>query len=232
MGRPPFGGYQGYDRGGLHFREFEPWGGCQLMLNYRYRGFDESSNSTNVMSLRAALNDDKIFSNISDRIVLIGTHHHLTEPRDYHNSPYQFDNTNGQSGLPGVYIIAQQTSQILDAVLGGEGGRGIITTLPWWGDIIWVGSWSFGASLLFRKQTILIFIERNLMFPYVRFATRFLIVFTGLPITSYMLCTVCFANSIWLPLIPSILAVNTSLLVSASLELRQILDKNTDELPT
>lgn len=103
----------------------------QIMINYR---------SKNLAGQRMTLTEllDGKFSgdSLEDKIILLG----------YGASnlvPDQFDTSIGR--LPGVWIHASMSSQMISAVLDG---RSLIRVFPQWGDGIWILSWSIVTGVL------------------------------------------------------------------------------------
>jgi CHASE2 domain-containing sensor protein len=179
--RQSVGGYQGVDT----------WG-SQILINYRsHKG--SPANITQSITLTDVLRDrisqDKL-NELKNRIILIGVNH--GNSKDYHLTPY----TMNQSKVPGVVIQAQMVSQILNAVLHQ---RPLLQPLMWWGDLIWIWSWSIVAGLLvLRVRSVLLLKAMEGM----------LLIFLG------SVYGILFIQGCWIPLIPSVLAI---LLTSSSM---------------
>ena len=115
------GGYQGIDAAGN-----------QIMLNYR------SLPSLRAIAPQVSLN--QVLSGkvrpeaIKDRIILIGVT--ANSSGDLWATPY---GTGTKEKVPGVFIQAQMTSQILSAVLDG---RSLIWVWNWAGETLWIGMWA------------------------------------------------------------------------------------------
>lgn len=150
-------------------------GGNQILLNYR---------AANVPSVKLTqvLQGQFNPSAIKNRIVLIGVNRQASG--DKWVTPY----TKGEK-TPGVFVQAQMLSQILSAVLDG---RPLLWAWSWWGEILWISSWSLGGGLLvWRLRT-----------PLYR-------VF-GLSLAAIALYCVCFGiftQGVWVPLVPPVLAL-------------------------
>ncbi|MEG4351567.1 adenylate/guanylate cyclase domain-containing protein [Microcoleus sp. LAD1_D3] len=116
--------------------------GYQILLNYRAsKKIAETVTLTQVLKGKV---DPKL---VKGKIVLIG----VTAPtvKDIFSTPYSAT-TNGNIQTPGVLIHATATSQILSAVLDGQG-------LFWywdeWQEILWIAVWSaVGGCLAWRLE--------------------------------------------------------------------------------
>ena len=110
--------------------------GHQILLNYRsHKSIDTMAPR---ISLGAALAGDLQTELIRDRIILIGTTAQTETFNDYSATPYS-------SESPGVILQAQMVSQLLSAALNG---RSLLWIPPWWGDLLWIASWSgLGSGL-------------------------------------------------------------------------------------
>lgn len=100
------------------------FGGYQTILNYR-------SNKSLIDGVgRISLEDflemspEQIAAKVSNKIVLIGTTEVQYSDPDIHETPY--------GKLPGVFLQAQMTSQLVSAALEG---RPLIWAFPWWGEV-------------------------------------------------------------------------------------------------
>jgi CHASE2 domain-containing sensor protein len=120
------GGYQRIDAAGN-----------QIMLNYR------SLPSVEAIAPQVSLN--QILSGkvrpeaIKDRIILVGVTTNTSG--DFWATPY---GTGTKEKVPGVFIQAQMTSQILSAVLDG---RSLIWVWNWAGETFWIWIWSLVGGL-------------------------------------------------------------------------------------
>ena len=94
----------------------------QIMLNYRS---GEPGKRLTLAQLRSGI-DPQLIEN---HIVLIG--YSASVARDYFNTPY--------GTMPGVWIHAHMTSQLISAV---QNERTLIWTLPLWGDWFFIFIWS------------------------------------------------------------------------------------------
>ena len=111
----------------------------QIMLNYRSA---KPGKQITLTQLRSGQIDPQL---IEDRIVLIG--YTASVARDYFDTPY--------GTMPGVWIHAHMTSQLISAV---EDGRSLIRALPQWGDWLLVLCLTLLSgmvwALLAKKPTI------------------------------------------------------------------------------
>lgn len=120
---------------------------------------------------------------IKDRIVLLG--YTATVAQDYFNTPY--------GAMPGVWIHAHMTSQLLSAV---QDERPLIWVLPQWGDWLWILTWSVISGI------ILVFSARKTV-VYSLLAGCCLIVILD------RICLLMLLQGAWLPYIPPVIAVLT-----------------------
>ena len=118
-----FGGYQRLDGES-----------SQIAINYRA---GEPGKKISLRQLRSGNIDPEWVRN---RIILVG--YTSTVAQDYFDTPYGV--------MPGVWIHAHMTSQIISAV---EDGRSLIWTLPQWGDWLWVMGWSITTGLILASLT-------------------------------------------------------------------------------
>jgi CHASE2 domain-containing sensor protein len=152
------------------------YSGHQILLNYR-----AAKPLAETVTLQAILSPEFDSNLVKDRIVIIGT----TAP-SFNDHRWRTPLGN----LSGLEIQAHMVSQILSAVLNN---RPLIWWLPKPGEFIWIGFWSFIASLLtWRFQSGLK-----------------ILLSTGITITVlYGSCWMVFVFSGgWLPLVPAILTV-------------------------
>jgi CHASE2 domain-containing sensor protein len=168
--------------GGYQNQNIDTWG-HQVLLNYRFYRSPQNIVPQVTLSevLKGQLNPDAV----KDRIVLIG----VTAPsrKDYFLTPYSNTKTFDQQ-IPGVVIQAQMVSQILSAVLDG---RPLLSVWPLWGDVLWIWGWSLtGGLLCWRSQVLL------------RLGLA-----SGALFILYGLCFGLFTQGIWVPLVPSALAL-------------------------
>jgi CHASE2 domain-containing sensor protein len=120
------GGYQPTDAGGN-----------QILLNYR--ALPSLDKIASQISLRKLLSGEVNLDALKDKIVLIGVT--AASSGDYWATPY---GTASLEEVAGVFIQAHMVSQILSVVLDG---RSLLWTLPWWGDGLWILSWSLVGGL-------------------------------------------------------------------------------------
>ncbi|NEO44107.1 MAG: CHASE2 domain-containing protein [Moorea sp. SIO4A3] len=167
-------------------------GGIQVMLNYRpYR--DYKKDIAQVLSLREFLKGEFPAQWVKDRIVLIG----VDNNDDYHYTPYTKKGNAFNAGLPGVFLHAQMVSHILDVVTGQ---RPLIWTWLWWGDVFWLGVWSFAGSWLTWIAFLRNFWQRRLILE--------LAFFNGIAfIVLYVMCWGFFSIGGWIPLVPSVITI-------------------------
>jgi CHASE2 domain-containing sensor protein len=142
--------------------------------------YRSSSNVAEQVTLADVLNGKLTPRLVEDRIVLIGTTDKTF--RDYWPTP-------SDPEMPGVLVQAHMVSQILSAVLDG---RPLIGYWPKWGEAYWIWGWSLVGGLLawhLRSRLSLI-----------------LAVGTSAGVL-YVVCFAFLIRGIWVPLIPSALAL-------------------------
>jgi len=120
------GGYQGIDARGN-----------QILLNYR--ALPPQMVAPQV-SLNQLLQGQINPESIRDRLVLIGVT--ATSGGDFWSTPY---GTGVAERVPGVFLQAQMTSQMISAVLDQ---RPLITVWPGAGEILWIWVWSAVGGLV------------------------------------------------------------------------------------
>ena len=112
-------------------------GGIQVLMNYR--GKEDSFAQISIFDV---LNDQVGEESIKDRIVLIGS---IAESlHDFLPTPYSINRANQLEDLPGVFIHANLTSQIISGALDG---RNAIKTISEFEEWIWIFTWAFSVSL-------------------------------------------------------------------------------------
>ncbi len=132
------GGYQGVDA----------WG-HQLLLNYRnYRSPAEVAPRVTLSQVRSGKLKRE---DVQGKIILIGTT--AESFKDTVVTPFRSNAQNGSQRIiiPGVIMQAQMTSQLISHVLDD---RPLITTLPFWGDLTWIGLWGLAGTYVgtFRRR--------------------------------------------------------------------------------
>ncbi len=128
------GGYQGVDA----------WG-HQLLLNYRnYRSPAEVAPRVTLSQVRSGkLKREEV----EGKIILIGT----TAESFKDSIVTPFRSGSQRVAIPGVMMQAQMTSQLISHVLDD---RPLITTFPFWGDLLWIGLWGLAGTYVgtFRRR--------------------------------------------------------------------------------
>lgn len=155
----------------------------QILLNYRSQQPGQKITATDILSGKV---EPQL---IRGRIVLIG----YTAPvaRDYFATPY--------GTIPGVWIHAHMTSQMVSAILDG---RPLIWTLPqWqgiqWGDWLWILGWSVAGGIV-----VIIFARRSLI--YLGLTTGILI------LVLHQACLLSLVKGGWMPYVPSLVSLLTT----------------------
>jgi len=147
----------------------------QIPINYR------AGNPGNKITLNQLRSGNIDPDWIKDRIVLLG--YTATVAQDYFDTP--------DGIMPGVWIHAHMTSQIVSAV---ENGRSLIWALPQWGDWLWILGWSLIMG------TILATLAKHPLFWSV-LATIILIAISD------RVCWLLLIRGGWLPYLPTVLSL-------------------------
>ncbi|MDJ0680405.1 MAG: CHASE2 domain-containing protein [Xenococcaceae cyanobacterium MO_167.B52] len=167
--------------------------GYQLILNFR--GDQERFNH---VSITRVLNGDIPQDLFYDRIVLIGAT--AESLNDFFLTPYNDSSSGLTKIMPGVYVHANLTSQMISSALDGRRMIRGIKEVAEWG---WILFWSlFGAGIS------LVILERNLLRIDSLFYLQLILISGLLPIgilfaTSYTL----FLLGWWLPTISPLIAL-------------------------
>lgn len=169
-------------RSGVYQRETD-LNGLQIPINYY------SDAKVEGVPLEDVLNS-KVNPNIfKDKIVMIGVT--ANSISDTWSTPHSVVRLNNQE-IPGVFIQAQKVNQILDAVLDN---RPILWVLPFWGDIFWIYGWSLASGVIVWR----------LRQQYAGSA-----IITKIVILYGVCIFYIFQQGLWLPFVPSAVAVVAS----------------------
>lgn len=116
--------------------------GYQILLNYR-----SPENIAKTVTLTQVLEGKVDPKWVKGKIVLIGVT--ALTAKDFFSTPYSATGT-GNQPMPGVFIHATATSQILSAVLDG---KGLFWYWDEWQEILWIVVWSaVGGCLAWRLE--------------------------------------------------------------------------------
>jgi CHASE2 domain-containing sensor protein len=158
--------------------------GHQILLRYRSVNGSPLNITDYKFTLKQVLRDEVNLNFIKDKIVLIGVD--APTIKDFFLTPY----TQGQEEvMPGVIVQAQMVSQIVSAVLDG---RSLLTVWSAWNEVLWVWAWSAVGGLL-----------AWLWRSPIKLGLAFAIALSG----SYGLCYVFLVQAVWIPFIPSVIAL-------------------------
>jgi len=167
-------------------------GNYQMMLNYR-----SASKAVKQVSLTEVLQGKLDPALIKDRVVLVG----YTAPivKDEFYTPYSAGAKDNQE-MAGVVIHAQNTSQILSAVLDNQ-------PLIWYwsegSEILWIWGWSLlGAILAWRIRRLWLFGIGVVIAVGVLYGT----------------CYLLFTNAGWIPLVPPAASLLTTAIIVMLIE--------------
>lgn len=175
-----------FDAGGYQLPRTEDQG-YQILINYR--SAQEIAQQISLREILDGSQDSSLPKLVNGRIILIGNIDKIF--RDFHLTPYS-DNQPSKK-MPGVIIQAQMISQILRAVLDN---RPLLNWWTQWGETLWAWMWSvvgsgIGLYYLLRSQS---------------FFKLSLVIISALLIL-YMLTRFWFGNGLWVPIVPSALAL-------------------------
>ncbi|MGB6016079.1 MAG: CHASE2 domain-containing protein, partial [Nodosilinea sp.] len=166
-------------------------GGNQLLLNYR--ALSAPNQIAVTVSLQQLLSGQVDLERLRDRIVLIG----VTAPSggDYWSTPY---GAQAQTRTAGVFMQAQMISQLISAV---EDGRPLIRVWPQWAEALCIAVGAIAGSLLaWRWQSA-------------RLALACVLTTSALTVVAWATLL----TGGWLPLLPTLAAMNSSALLTATL---------------
>ncbi|MEH2468021.1 CHASE2 domain-containing protein [Nostoc sp.] len=157
-------------------------GGYQILLNYH--GTEQNFQSFSIIDL---LQERIPKEKIQNRIVLIGAT--AESINDFFQTPYNNRLLGSTKQMPGVFIHANITSQILTAALQG---RGMLQTWSEMWESLWILLWSgIGTLIAWRLKS-----PRQLMFIVTSTGL-------GLIVFSYL----AFLQGWWIPIIPPLLGL-------------------------
>ncbi|NEP02487.1 MAG: CHASE2 domain-containing protein [Symploca sp. SIO2E9] len=188
---PPFNPHSG----GYH-KDLKLHKTFQIVINYR--PYSEHEDIAKIISVKNLLDNPEIAQEAKNKIVLIGR---TDSVNDKYKTPYT---TEHYEKLPGVLVHAQIVSQIIDAV---ENKRPLIWNWPWWGDALWIWCWSFtGGAIAWTFH-----LKRSRQFQ-----SLLTLVFSGVVtfIILHGLCWYCLKQGVWIPLVPSRLALLIPIMTS------------------
>jgi CHASE2 domain-containing sensor protein len=174
--------------GGVVFPKVQPFtggyqdvdaSGFQVLLNYRATSFGKVAQE---LKLEDILNNNFKDEDVRDKIVLIGSYAEQQGPPDRWSTPY--------GTLSGVMVHAHMMSQVLSTVLDK---RPLLSVWSQGGEIFWIWSWSLIGGVLacywrsFKPQVIAV--GGGLLVLYITCLTSLIVA------------------SVWIPFIPSALAL-------------------------
>ncbi|MGF2036842.1 MAG: CHASE2 domain-containing protein [Nostoc sp. CmiVER01] len=170
-------------------------GGFQILVNYRNADYQR-------VSLADVLSDKVNPDLVKNKVVIIGVTANTVS--DTWSTPYSTAQQDYQE-ISGVFIQAQMVSQVLSAVLDE---RPILWVLPFWGDILWIWAWSSVSGLMVGRVRHSLLNKGCAIFAIV--------------IILYGACAIALLKQgLWLPLIPSVIAMVASGVVVILIQRRQ-----------
>ncbi|MEQ8753524.1 MAG: CHASE2 domain-containing protein [Coleofasciculus sp. G1-WW12-02] len=186
-------------------------GGYQILLNFR-----GVSATFDTVSLRDVLADQIPPEKIRDRIILIGSKAQSTN--DLFFTPYDSTIFAPPRRTAAVVIHANLTSQIIS---GAIDGRPFIKVLPTLVEAVQIFSWSFlgaaGSLFLLKNQRL----NPKSVLQLLALGIYILLAIGCSLIGTYLL----FLAGWWLPVVPSLLALTGSAVVTADYQSRQLQQK-------
>ncbi len=166
------------------YKTADTWGN-QILLNYR--SYRSPNQITDIVSLEDVLTGKVTPEQIKDKIIIIGVM--TSTSSDHFRTPYSDKLPPSEQFTPGAIVHAQIASQIVNTVLDK---RPLLSAIPLWGEILWIGCWGcVGGILTLRIRSLSLLIGANIIAI----------------IIIYGACFFLFIKGFWLPLIPSNLAL-------------------------
>lgn len=167
------------------YHHADHWG-FQILLSYARPSFVPRS-----IALSALLQDDIDPADLADQAVLLGVTAPISNPTDYFLTPLGAQQW-PQQKTPGVFLQAEMTHHLITAALDG---RPVLTTLPEWGEGLWLVGWAFvGGSIGWQLS-------------------RFWWWSLGLGVSTGLLYGTCWwllVQGLWVPLVPAALMLISS----------------------
>lgn len=156
--------------------------GYQILLNYRVVKTPQAIAPQ--VTLTQVLQGEVNPAMIRDRVILIGVT--AISGGDIWSTPY---GSGPQEKVPGVFIQAHMTSQLISAVLNQ---RPLLRVWSWTSETLWVGAWAVVGGLFLAGG------RSPLQFLFLGIVGLGILVGTGL---------FCLTQGIWVPLLPAAVAL-------------------------
>ena len=185
------GGYQNIDAAGY-----------QILLNYRALGSPKDiAQNIALQDILSDRLDSQLKTLIKDRLVLIGVT--ASSSTDDWQTSYSQPSSATQKQIPGVFVQAQMTSQIISAVLDNR------PLIWWWSsgeEVVWIWVWSLigAAAGLYLRRPL-----------WLGMAIAFSL------LCLFLSCWLVWLNAGWIPFIPGAIAIILASLATA-LALKQL----------
>ncbi|AFY58017.1 putative transmembrane sensor domain protein [Rivularia sp. PCC 7116] len=166
------------------YQKADTWGN-QILLNYR--SYRSPNQITNIVSLKDVLGGKVTPEQIKDKIIIIGVM--TSTSSDHFRTPYSDKLPISEQYTPGAIVHAQAVSQILNAVLDK---RPLLSPISLWLEILWIGFWACcGGILVLQIHSLRLLVGATFITIFVMYGVGFFV----------------FINGVWLPIIPSKLAL-------------------------
>ncbi|MEL7355610.1 MAG: CHASE2 domain-containing protein [Cyanobacteria bacterium J06560_6] len=162
---------------------------------FKYRPYKNLENIAPIFSLEDILEGRVNIDDLRDRIVLVGTLY--VDGKDLWVTPFSQDDSFNEK-TPGVMVHAQMISHLLDVGEGKENRT--VKIWSWSKELTWIWIWSFSGGMALMNLTTQ--------------TIRRMILFATILIGLYLICYAYFINGYWLPLVPALLGIAATFLVS------------------
>ncbi|MBE9059487.1 CHASE2 domain-containing protein [cf. Phormidesmis sp. LEGE 11477] len=201
-----FGGYHSADAGGT-----------QLLLNYRITHDPKQTNCGSVRETPAecltvsellAKDPQQLRSIVEDKIILIGTTDMDYAAGDRWRTPYTKSPYVKTDEVPGVFLNAQMISQLISHALDE---RPLIGSWAEWQEVVWIAIWALLGGLIGAYST-----RRLYALVYLLLAGSLLLLMSWLWLVRL---------AVWVPWVPSVIALPTATLTSCAASQRKLSSK-------
>ena len=171
-------------------------GGYQILLNFW--GTDANFKQ---YSLTDVINNNIKTQDIQNKLILIGST--AESIKDFFYTPYSKGLFGYSQKMPGVFIHANVTSQIISAAIDN---RPLLNTYNRFIESLWILLWGIIGGTIFWYLQNLFAIALNVVF------ISTLLIF---------ICYRAFLSGLWLPLVPSLMVLILTIIISIIFKIRQ-----------